>query len=328
MIRSITLKNFQLHESRTFDLRPGLNVFTGASDKGKSAIIRALLWLCLHGNQNYTKHGKTECSVAAETADGTVSRFRGKRNGYTVNGEDYVAVGVNQPVTVKQVLSLSDINFQQQHDSPFLLSLTPGQTAKEVNKIVDLSVIDSCVAWCKKTLAKETTILRSVETEIAGLMEKQASLSWVPAAQESWATVTKLREAANRTTERITKIEDISRNIREINTTGRNANTVAKALQEFLGSIPEIRDDRELATVILMYKESSVKIEELDSLVTAFSVFPDMLQKIRDGEIRYMDIANAISEILESRKNLEKAESELDRLQKELGFCPVCEKPF
>lgn len=328
MIRSITLTNFQAHTSRTFELRPGVNTVTGPSDTGKSSLIRALAWLALHGNENFTRHGQTECSVTVVTDSGTVTRFRGRRNGYTVNGEDYVAVGANQPVPVKHVLPLSDINFQLQHDSPFLLSQTPGQIAKSVNKIVDLQVIDDCVAWCKKTLAKETTLLRAVESEIAGLTEKRESLSWVPVAQEAWNTLEGLRKSVNEINERISKIEDTSRNIREVNATGKSANTVARALQEFLGSVPEIRDDRELANVIMQYRESETIIEGLTQLVSAFSVFPGLLQQIRDNDIRYMDITNALSDIRESGKERDSAIAEIERLEGLLKVCPTCGKEF
>ncbi len=328
MIRSITLTNFQAHESRAFELRAGVNTFTGPSDTGKSSIIRAIGWLALHGNQDFTRHGHTECSVSATTDTGTVTRFRGKRNGYTVNGEDYVAVGTNQPVPVRQVLSLSDINLQLQHDAPYLLSLTPGQIAKEINKVVDLSVIDACVAFCKKTIAKETTILRAVESEIAGLTEKRESLSWVPAAQEAWNTLEGLRKSVDEINERISKIEDTARNIREVNATGKSANAVARALQEFLGSVPEIRDDRELANVIMQYRESTVKIAELDGLISAFSVFPGLLQQIRDNDVRYMDVSNCISDILESGNELAKANEEIGRLEELLGVCPLCNQSF
>ncbi len=328
MIQSITLSNFQAHERKTFEFEPGLNVVTGASDKGKSAIVRALFWLSQHGNQNYTRHGATECSVSATTEHGTVTRFRGKKNGYTVNQDTYVAVGTEQPVPVRQVLPLSLLNFQQQHDSPFLLSLSPGQTAKEINKIVDLSVIDACVSWCKKTLAKETTILRAVQDEIQDLRTKQENLSWVPAAQEVWNALEAIRETITRIDTRISKIETTSNNIREVNITGKNASMVAKALQEFLATVPVIRDDRELHNVIMQYRESETTIDQLTQLVSAFSVFPGLLQQKRDNDIRYMDITNALSDILESEKERDSAIEEIERLEGLLKVCPTCGKEF
>ena len=45
MIKEIDIVNFQSHKSTHLDLVPGVNVIVGASDSGKSAIIRALRWL-------------------------------------------------------------------------------------------------------------------------------------------------------------------------------------------------------------------------------------------------------------------------------------------
>lgn len=328
MIQSITLSNFQIHETRTFEFEPGLNVVTGASDRGKSAIVRALFWLSQHTQNNYTRHGAAECSVSVTTEHGTVTRFRGRKNGYTVNQDTYVAVGTEQPVPVRQVLPLSLLNFQQQHDSPFLLSLSPGQTAKEINKIVDLSVIDACVSWCKKTLAKETTIFRAVQDEIQDLQTKQENLSWVPAAQEVWNALEAIRETITRIDTRISKIETTSNNIREVNVTGKNASMVAKALQEFLGTVPVIRDDRELYNVIMQYRESETTIDQLTQLVSAFSVFPGLLQQMRDNDTRYMDITNAMSDIQESGNERDSAIAEIERLEGLLKVCPTCGKEF
>lgn len=328
MIRSLSLTNFQAHASRTFEFREGLNVIVGPTDAGKSSLIRALTWLALHGNSDYTRHGQKECSVTVETDTGTVTRFKGKRNGYTVNGEDYVAVGATQPVPVSLVLRLSPVNIGLQHDPVYLLSLSPGQIAKEINKIVDLSVIDQCVSWCKKTLAKEDTILQAIQSELSGLTEKRESLSWVPDAQGKWEVISAIRKSVDEIDERISKIEDTVRTIREINITGSNANTVAKALQEFLGKVPEIRDDRELAAVIMQYRESEAKISELTHLVTAFSVFPGLLQQMRDNDIRFMDLTNAMSDIQESGKERDTAIAEIERLEGLLKVCPTCGKNF
>jgi len=46
LIRSLEIENFQSHELTKLDLHKGLNVIVGPSDQGKSALIRALRWLC------------------------------------------------------------------------------------------------------------------------------------------------------------------------------------------------------------------------------------------------------------------------------------------
>ena len=45
MIKQINIKNFQSHKSTQLKLDPGVNVIVGSSDSGKTAIIRAYLWV-------------------------------------------------------------------------------------------------------------------------------------------------------------------------------------------------------------------------------------------------------------------------------------------
>ena len=44
MIKSITLKNFETHIDTHIDLHPGVCVFSGESDEGKSGIVRSIEW--------------------------------------------------------------------------------------------------------------------------------------------------------------------------------------------------------------------------------------------------------------------------------------------
>ena len=44
----LSLTNFQKHERLALDLDPRLTSIAGDSDRGKSAVLRALAWLCLN----------------------------------------------------------------------------------------------------------------------------------------------------------------------------------------------------------------------------------------------------------------------------------------
>jgi len=63
-IKQIILKNFQKHSDLTLDLKEGVNIIYGASDKGKSTIRRAIEW-CLFCEQisGVRKEGTKQTSV-------------------------------------------------------------------------------------------------------------------------------------------------------------------------------------------------------------------------------------------------------------------------
>ena len=65
-------------------------------------------------------------------------------NTYGVEGKTYEAFGNDVPPAVSKLLGLAEVNFQGQHDAAFWFGLSPGQLAKELNKIVDLELKCRC----------------------------------------------------------------------------------------------------------------------------------------------------------------------------------------
>jgi DNA repair protein SbcC/Rad50 len=44
-INKVRIENFQSHEDTLMEFHKGLNVITGPSDHGKSAVMRAIKWV-------------------------------------------------------------------------------------------------------------------------------------------------------------------------------------------------------------------------------------------------------------------------------------------
>lgn len=169
MIREIRLQNFQAHSKLRLAVEPGLNVIIGQTDQGKSTVIRAIRWIALHEPvTGLVRWGETDMRAGILTDLGPVTRFKdGKKYGYKVCDQEYVACGKDQPKAVQDVLNLTEINFQSQHDSHFLLSLTPGQVAKEINQIVSLADIDKANTWLKSKAAKLATLIQASEDKVS-----------------------------------------------------------------------------------------------------------------------------------------------------------------
>ena len=203
MIRELRLQNFQKHRSRKIVFEPGLNLVVGPTDGGKSAVFRALKWVALHGSATgLMTHGETSMKVGVLGELAPVIRFRdSKKNGYKINDQTLVAVGQNQPEEVRQILGLSEINFQAQHDPPFLLGMTPGQIAKEINKIVDLEAIDQILSKVKSKATGAKALVANLEPKAQEAKAAEEALAWVPGAAKAWMAVevmeSKHREAVN-----------------------------------------------------------------------------------------------------------------------------------
>lgn len=178
--RKLEIQNFQSHEHTIIDLSPGLNVFVGASDNGKSAILRALRWVLFNvpRGTDYIRTGTTKCQVTLTMDDGTeIQRVRstGSINRYILrkpNEEELVFEGfgseVPQEITdVHQMLPVRLdatqemlLQFGSQLEGPFLLSESPGTKAKMLGFISGAQIIDVAL---KQANSDRKTILDEVK---------------------------------------------------------------------------------------------------------------------------------------------------------------------
>lgn len=156
-ILSLRVENFQAHELRKVQFSPEITTIRGPTDRGKSALLRALRWLCLNdmAGDAFVREGAkstvVELHIATNTKSGMLIIARGRNRGaggnfYRIGKEDadkLVAFGQSVPEEVRKVLALAEINFQGQHDSPFWLNETAGEVSRRLNAVIDLSVIDS-----------------------------------------------------------------------------------------------------------------------------------------------------------------------------------------
>jgi len=149
MISSLKIKNFQSHDDSTLDFVPGVNMILGSSDSGKSAIIRALKWVVWNrpNGDAFRSNwgGDTEVEVITDD-EYCIRRGKNKENYYYIgaDGTDVTlkAFKSDVPDEVKQKLNMDNTNLQNQIDSPFLISNTPGEVASYFNKIAHLDQID------------------------------------------------------------------------------------------------------------------------------------------------------------------------------------------
>lgn len=156
-MRRLALFNFQKHKEISIPLDNPITCIVGESDKGKSAIIRALRWAAFNkpGGSGFIRYGEKSCSVKLRIDDHRIARIRnGKENKYIVDGEKLEAFGSTVPDQVSVILKLDEINFQKQFDAPFWFSESAGEVSKRLNAIVDLSVLDRLMANLNARLRK------------------------------------------------------------------------------------------------------------------------------------------------------------------------------
>lgn len=174
MIKSVSIQNFQSHAKTELDFHEGVNVIVGTTDGGKTAIIRALRWLIWNrpsGDALRSRWGGAT-NVQLETEEGVITRSKDKIDKYTLRlkGQEdieFKAIGVSVPTEIQRVLNISEINLQNQHDSTFLLSDTPGAVATHFNKVARLDRIDSATSAINGWIRGLRSDVSHLETDIA-----------------------------------------------------------------------------------------------------------------------------------------------------------------
>lgn len=189
-IKKVRIQGFQSHLDSTFTLSPGLNVITGPSDAGKTAIIRALRWLAFNEPQGEAfihtirdTDGSIiqtieQATVTVEFDDGiTVSKTRRKgKTTYTHSSYPDPWEKAELPLEIKESLGLikqsygdnfdTCLNFAFQLDPPFLLSETGSTGAKVLGKLAGTEVVDKSIGVVVKQIHQTREIIRQSEKAV------------------------------------------------------------------------------------------------------------------------------------------------------------------
>ncbi len=207
MLTRIELYNFQAHEK--LDLPLGrLTCFTGPSNSGKSAVLRAIAGLLRNDAVGpYVREGAKDLKVVLHRDDGLVVEWtKGKTPpAYKITYPDgsvkkLPKVGANVPVEVSEALCMGDltledgktkvsVNLHEQADKPFLVFDTGGQVAKVMGELTSAGKLFSAAAeGNRRTKAdKKRKDLRQEDidkltTELssyAGLDDLTEKMGWV-----------------------------------------------------------------------------------------------------------------------------------------------------
>lgn len=258
MLKSLKINNFQTHRKLALRFSPGVTSIIGATDSGKSAVVRALRWVALNtpGGTSFIRHGASEASVTVCTQEGKeVTRARGKsKNSYEVDGDVLKAFRSSPPETVLEALNLGDLNFQEQHEAPFWFSLSAGEVSRRMNAIVDLSLIDRSLAYARTHLQRTRSELAVTERRKEAAEGEVARLAKVDEVAAKWASAERIWEAMQEQEEQIAEAESAL----------RRALALAPKVARLKREVHWLENATKLAAVIV---EKEARLHPLEALV-------------------------------------------------------------
>lgn len=166
MLKNLTIQNFQSHRETKLDFVDGINVIYGLSQSGKSAILRALNWVVFNRPSGFKFHSHfatpeepTQVSVLLD--DKEIISIKGfKDTVYKINGENFRSFGTSLPIPVVKAFDLSQINFANQLDPPFLVTNTPGEIGKIFNQLTKAEQVDKWISSLTTKINEANTVLK------------------------------------------------------------------------------------------------------------------------------------------------------------------------
>lgn len=195
MISKIIIKGYQRHKHLVLELDPGVTTIVGSTDQGKSAVLRALRWVCLNKprGDDFINWEGARCAVTIRVEDHKITRAKGKdENTYIMDGKDLNAIGNDVPRDVMDILRIAPENFQEQHDPHFWISLPPPEVSRRLNEVVDLSVIDTTLSNLATSLRKTNAEKEVVQERLDGATKERRDLKYIKDAHTDLKEVERL----------------------------------------------------------------------------------------------------------------------------------------
>jgi hypothetical protein len=200
LFERLHIKNFQCHTDLVVDFAEGVTTIVGPSDRGKSAVMRALRWVCTNtpNGDNFITWGAELCTVTLYVDGHVVTRARGKGvNTYEVDGKVLKGFGTTVPKEVTDVLGLDagGLNWQRQIDTHLWFHEKSSVVINEINRLVDMTVIDTATSRLSAQHRQAQTRCTIYTEDLRTAKATYEGLLGTPAKAAAWDAVLETFEA-------------------------------------------------------------------------------------------------------------------------------------
>jgi len=346
MITKIEIHNYESHKRTILNFpTPGLTVFIGESDRGKSGAFRAFNFA--RTNTPLGKdmlplfwEGETKVKVFFDTGEEVQRIKSGSVNKYVlIEGESKKEfnAGRDVPEEISTVFNMEETNFQSQIDRAFLMFDTSGQRGRILNKIVGLDSIDNTLSAAKRDVqslnqekGNQKNIIESLETKL----EKYVNLPTV--------------------NELLNQCEEAERMIQNLNSVISGVTKVQKQLErkkieiEKYKNLPEIKNrflkaettsnsfdniKRDISNVSTIFNELERK-KELSKKGKGLVKVEKLIDRIKEKQILFQTVDSEYTAVYEIKRKIQACLNKREYLKKQIEAeklnipknCPTCGK--
>lgn len=362
MIEKVVLENFQCHKKLEVECG-NFTTLTGGSNGGKSAVLRAILGLVRNDSaSDYVRVGQKNLTVTLCLSDGyTVKWEKGTgTNRYTLTSPDeaeervFDKVGADVPDEVKEVLKLGPVaikgsdkeyvNFHSQLAAPFLISATPGATAKLFGELTSASQLYTAVSEGNRQ-ARSTRSLKSTRKEdLENATDRLSDFEGLEGTQEALDDAYKLFEQAREVDAKVTRLQGLTEDytksaqsevgisdalpmVKEAShidlTDLEHHQTQSHRLKKMIGALSEgdRREEVFNTNIKVLEPASSVSLDDLIEYNRLISSLSEGIGLLQEKEAQEESIEQLASD---AEKDISGIEKEIELLMIGLTECPSC----
>ncbi len=287
--KKLEIQNFESHKHTIIDFDPGINVFIGDSDSGKSSVLRALSWLCyndivnasisesirndperqkIESKKRKERGEEFECIVTLTLSDDTViKRIRGlslQNNKYILidpSGKEVEYTNFRQgvPEDISKALGFTEyslagksklkVNYLSQHEPPLSISISDSELSQLLNLSNNLDIFDLAHQKLRTKTQGNSELTQNIKLIKQKIEEQEIELTKIP-------EVDNLIDDANNISAKISKLENLENNI-DI------ANSIIDFYKQITKRKIEIESELLKNRRILELEKSLIKCEEL-----------------------------------------------------------------
>ena len=343
MIKSLKISNFQSHANSELIFTPGVNVIVGASDSGKTAIIRALRWLIWNrpNGEAFRSTWGGDTRVEIQVDDNIIVRGKTKDipNLYSVNTKVLQAFKTDVPEQVQKYLNVDETNLQQQLDAPFLISSSPGEVASYFNRIAHLDQIDTGLKSIQADIRRVTGEIQSDKDRVEELKENARAYAYLEWAEIELEVLEKDQELLQKKMNAWTKLKDLTKSIGEVEEEIEQASALLpfeKEVDQILSLHKSRKEKEEEHTALHQICETLSGIDsdlrslnnviqfekEVDKVLTEINRVANLEEKVRSFKVLIRDIKQIDTDLDELERNIEELEQQFhDEMPDQ---CPLC----
>lgn len=341
MIKSIHIKNFGKHkELKLNGFSPGLNIFIGKTNQGKTSIFRALRLIAHNepkgGIKLFTRDKSKKLSIEIETDNCTISRT--KKEYKLKKGKKeliFKAFGKGVPEPISELLNFKEINWQLQNDPHFLIFRNGGDVAKYLNKVFGteeseriIKVIKEKLSTIKteqKFLIKDINEQRNIINQYQNLEDHNNLAKVCKKHYEHLQGTDIILFSISDIVKQVEEIDEIPYDLKSINEYINRVKELEQLLtennnlEEKINGLKEIID--KLGEAEVLYNISMENhLNTLNDLNTKSDKQLQLKQSIESLESIFFDLENCEAQIELLDDKIETLEQEI----KSIGKCPYC----